>query len=657
MSMKKGLSLKEKIGNRVTHIIVVGLAIFVVAIGIVASSILISKTNSLVSAKTDSVVCGTTGWFQAQIARVNLITDTLTKADYIGANWDRAEDYLAECMQENEAAYDYYFGMETKECVFGSGWNPGPDGYDPTIRDWYKQAAAKEGVYVSEAYVDVDTGRIVITIAKAIKKDGKVVGVFAADFFTDEITNMVNNLSTRDNFAILVDSAGAVLTHQDSKYIPVADENGDMLAYTYSDLGISDKLFQPSEKQHDFSRDAIYSSEYIEDAGITVVFKTSILSYWGGILIFIVFCLLMVAIGVNISRSRLKRSLETLFAPMNELEQVAENMTQCVLDYNATYKNEDEIGTLCLAIEQSNQSMKSYIDDVSAKLACMAEGDLTVNVEKNYIGSFVSLKDSINRISESLRGAMTVIADAADQVHGNSQDVADSAGGLEAKVLGVSDVVKDVTVAMNQIQESLAESLSVAEESMALSDTAKEYLSDTYSDMNQLLGAMNEISAKSKDIVEIINIITNIASETNLLALNASIEAARAGEAGRGFAVVADSVRQLAEQTSKAATDTAVLIQQSSAAVERGNGLMQQTITRMDQLVEITENVNSHVAGIAHNMEQENVNVMAVSDKIQEVQDFADNTKATSEDCVTLSKQLYELVDLMHEKIAEFKVG
>ena len=103
-------------------------------------------------------------------------------------------------------------------------------------------------LYEECAYVDADTGRIVVTISKAIVKDGKPVGVFAADFFTDEITAMTDELTTTGSFPILVDSAGSVLTHKKEAYRPTPDAEGEMIAKTYSEIGIKDKLFKPATR-------------------------------------------------------------------------------------------------------------------------------------------------------------------------------------------------------------------------------------------------------------------------------------------------------------------------------------------------------------------------------------------------------------------------
>lgn len=652
----KQRNIKEQIRAFVSRMVIIMVTVFVVVIGSFATYFLQKNAKDITESRTDAVVRGVTGWYEAQIARVNLITDTLVEGGFTDEAIGAAQDYLASMIEENPAAYDYYFGLQDTTCVFGGGWEPAPGEYDPTTRDWYIESTKIDGVYVSEAYIDADTGRVVITISKALRKDGQVIGVFAADFFTDEMTEMADELSSSGSFPILVDCAGIALTHKNPAYRPVPDANGDMAAKNYSELGIAAKLFQPAKRVSATTLEYVYRAEYIEEAGTTVVLATNFMEYYGVIIMFFIFCLILAVIAYVVCRKRADRVIEPLFVPLGELGTVADNMTKGVLEYSATYTNQDEIGELCVAIEKSNAAISSYIDDISEKLALMSEGDLTVNVDMDYVGNFACLKESINGIAESLRTTMAVIANVAGAVHESAENVAGGAGSLAQDVENVSGVVADVDSEIVEIRERFDESLQIANESMSISESAKTYLDDSYSQLQELINAMNEITAKSNSIIEIVTIISGIADQTNLLALNASIEAARAGEAGRGFAVVADSVRELAEQTSEAVSNTEILIQESTAAVNRGNELVTKTAESMQQVVTLTDDVNAHIASIAKNIDDETTMVEHVSKQMKNMEGFTTNTQATSEECVALSDQLYAQVALMNEKIKEFKL-
>ena len=654
--VKSKLNIKERIEKFVVITLGCVIAVFIVALGACTSYFLMEKASKLSKARNVAAYQTVNGWFDAQISRVSLIATTLGEGENVGENVADSPALLSEMVAENEAAYDYYFGLEDGSVYAASGWSPDPSEYDPRTRDWYTEAVNNDGIYVSAGYVDADSGKVVVTISAPIKKNGTVVGVFAADFFTDALTEMINDANSSSTFTILVDKDGNVLTHKNEKYMPSVDADGEMVATNYSDIGIKNKLIEPSKMTQSMTFSYVYRSQYVENAGITAIVATKMISYMGAVWLFFGLCVVLTIVAIVVIRRQIKVVLGGMFKPLGELNEVADNMTNGILDYNAKYTNDDEIGELCLAIEKSNDSIKSYITDIDEKLAEMSEGNLTVSVDMDYIGNFASLKSSINGIAESLRDAMSVIANAASAVNLSAENVAQGAGGLADDVTNVMNIVDSVNGQIEEIEVKFRESLDITRDSMELADKSKNYLDESYKQINELLTAMDEITEKSGNIAEIIEIINGIASQTNLLALNASIEAARAGEAGKGFAVVADSVRELAEQTSNAAASTTALISESTNAVKRGNELATSTTEKMKQVVEITNDMNNHISEIAENIDREADMVTKVSENIKQMESFTINTQATSEECVALSKELYEQANLMHEKVTEFTV-
>ena len=141
-----------------------------------------------------------------------------------------------------------------------------------------------------------------------------------------------------------------------------------------------------------------------------------------------------------------------------------------------------------------------------------------------------------------------------------------------------------------------------------------------------------------------------------MLALNASIEAARAGEHGKGFAVVADSVRDLAEQTTKAVADSELLIRESVAAVDEGNSMVAMVVDEMKAVVDATEDVNECILKIADTIHEETVIIESVADSISDIDTFAKGTESTSAECVEMTQGLYSEIEKMHAIIGNFKI-
>lgn len=646
------ISMKEKIANVFGKNFLVTSVTITLIIGVIASYLIITKSNALKNASANSVVQGASGWYNEQIGRVRLLAETLSYEDYIGTRFNASEAYLADCLTENAAAYVYYFGLSDDRCVFSDGWEV-PADYKATERDWYPEAFANpDKVSVSAAYVDADTGRIVVTISKAIVKDGKPVGVFAADFFVDDLLAMSDSLSTNSSFAILIDKDGTVLTHKNSAYVPATDEAGEMVATNYKEIGIPDKLIAPAHRTYASG----YVSEYIETAGVTVVYATDFFSYYGGLILFYAISILLISGLYFLTTKKVRNVVSASLKPLEELSRVSEDVRNGKLGHSSGYRAMDEIGSLCRALELSNDTIKEYIDDISEKLEKVAQGDLTVEVTGDYVGDFAPLKDAINNIICSMKNAIQVISEASESVHTSAQNVQCGAGSLEEDVENVMEIVGNIEKQIDGVQNSFVESMNHVKEAGELSGNAIVYLEEGNEALADLVGAMNEIKDKSNSISAIIGIINEIAAQTNLLALNASIEAARAGEAGRGFSVVADSVRSLAEQTSSAAAQTTALIAESETAVNKGNRIVKATTEKMEHIVAITNDVNSKIRGISACIEEENNTVRNMKKAVDNMGAFTTNTQATSEECVALSSVLNEQADSMQNAVKKFNI-
>lgn len=652
---EKTVGVKDRIVRYFGRSFLIVSLLIAVFVGTFAAYLLMNKTREQINSATDAVVRGTNGWFEAQIGRVNVIADVLAHEDYVGTKFGAAEDYLAYCIEENPAAYAYYFGLSDDRCVFSDGWEV-PEDYRATERDWYPDAIQNPTkAYVSAAYVDADTGRIVVTISKAIVQNGNAVGVFAADFFVDDLLSMAKELSDKSSFAVLVDRDGTVLTHKNEAYIPTTDAEGEMVAKSFEEIGISKKLIGQN-KRVNATGGMIYTAEYNEATGVTVLYATGIMSYYGGLFLFDLLSLAIIIFLYIVTTKKIRNVVTEALAPLSELTKATENMKNGKLDYTSSYAATDEICELCVAIEQSNASVKEYIEDISDKLAKMAQGDLTVAVTKEYIGDFAPLKESINNIVASMKDAITIISGASKSVYSSAQNVQGGAESLADDCENVMGVVTEIENQIEMVQTSFDKSLTIVNEAGTLSKNAIQNLEEGSNSLGKLVTAMDEIKDKSSAISAIIDIINSIAEQTNLLALNASIEAARAGEAGRGFAVVADSVRSLAEDTAEAAARTTALIGESEAAVKRGNELVDSTTKKMEQIVEITNEVNERIQGITGCIEEEDTVVKSVKKAVETMESYSTNTQATSQECVALSNVLNAEADNMQNEVNKFTI-
>ena len=656
-------TIRQKLAGFVTTSLTASMATLIGVLGIVAIVFLISLTNELQDTETHAVEQEVSVWYAERMAEVRSIRDTIENYNMTSDSSYELQGYLAHMLAEYESngIYDYYIGMADTTCYFGGGWEPAPGEYDPTTRDWYKNAISAKDVIVSEAYVDADSGRVVITMSIPIHENGSVVGVLAADIFTDDVQTLAASSFDRDStkYVVLIDSVGTIIAHKNSEFLPTVNSAGEEILTNYKDAKIPDTVVATEELEKSIGNDykglfRVYTGQSIKGTGVSVIVVDEGIHYYQGVILFAVACFILVFVIYFVVQKRVKSKLYPLLDPLKELVTVADNMSRGQLDYKPEHISDDEIGDLYAAIEKSNESIRSYIADVAEKLGAISDGDLTAQVTMDYIGDFEELKTSINKISESLNVSMQTILQSADSVHEHAKSVSGEASELSANVSNVNERISVIHEGISAIREKYEESLNCASESLKISDNATEALKSSYKQLESLFAAMEIISDKSNSIVEIINTINQIASQTNLLALNASIEAARAGEAGKGFAVVADNVQSLAAQTAQAVSDSEGLIRDSVSAVEEGRRIVNIAVEEMKSAVEKNEDVHSHIIQMTDSIREETTIVENVAQSIYGIDDFAKKTESTSKECVDMTKGLYDEVDTMHEIIGKF---
>ena len=211
-------SIRQKLARFVSTSMTASLAALIIVLGAVSVGFLINLTNELQDTETQAVEEEVSIWYAERMAEVRSIRDTIENYNMTSDSSYDLQGYLAHMLSQYESMgiYDYYVGMSDTTCYFGGGWEPEPGEYDPTTRDWYISAFDADDVQVSAAYVDAETGRVVITMSAPIHENGAVVGVLAADIFTDDAQAVASSSFDKDDskYVILLDSEGTVLAHK-----------------------------------------------------------------------------------------------------------------------------------------------------------------------------------------------------------------------------------------------------------------------------------------------------------------------------------------------------------------------------------------------------------------------------------------------------------
>ncbi len=315
-----------------------------------------------------------------------------------------------------------------------------------------------------------------------------------------------------------------------------------------------------------------------------------------------------------------------------------------------------EIGMLVHAIHSTRATLRSYIDDIAEKLTKMADGDFALTVDMEYIGDFTPIQSALESIIQALSDTITQIRIAAEQVATGSDQVSSGAQALAAGSTEQAAAVEELNATVAEVAKQAEENQEQVKRTTEQLEHTAGRLSVGNQHMDQLTGAMDEISTSSSQIAYITKVIEDIAFQTNILALNAAIEAARAGNAGKGFAVVADEVRNLAAKSADAARQTAELIERSVGSVERGAKIAAETADILHEVGENTARVVTDILAIERVSESQSHAIEQIRDGLDQVSSVVQTNAATAEENSATSEEMSAQATALHQEVGRFKI-
>lgn len=313
----------------------------------------------------------------------------------------------------------------------------------------------------------------------------------------------------------------------------------------------------------------------------------------------------------------------------------------------------DEVADIIQTANEMKETLNIVIADCGKHLADMASGnfDIKSDCAEVYQGEFEKLLLAMRDMRDQMITTLRAIEDASSQVSAGSTNLAEASQSLAEGATEQAGAVEELQATITSITENIEKSADQAHESYVQAKQYADEADNSRVQMTAMVDAMTRINETSKNIENIISEIEDIASQTNLLSLNASIEAARAGEAGRGFAVVADQIRQLAEQSTKSAVDTRKLIEGSLEEIAEGNkaadkaaASIETVVEGIGKIAESARNVRQVSRDQATAMEQAEQGVNQISEVVQANSATAQESSATSEELSAQAVSLDELI-------------
>ena len=628
-----------------------------------SKSILNNKLNLTSTQTLTEINSGLADYFQGFI---NIITTLSNNSNIINAttgdNFNSVPDILKNINDSSEDILNTYYGTASGNFATYPHAEM-PEGYNPTVRPWYKEAIEANGkAIITSPYLDLTTGNNVVAIVQAVMKDGKVVGVVGIDC---SLATLAEKVSTKKigntGYVFIADLEGTILAHPNvdlvntdeasklSVWDKIKSENNGFVSYEYNGI----KKFGVYETNNLTGWKLVATLDKIEISNDTI----SILKM--NFLISFFVAIIAIALSIFISNGLSKN--------IKKLKEVFDIASKGDLSSFITVKSKDEIGELAADYNSMIKNIGELLTNAKA----------TSNVVLETASNLSSMAEQTTASISQVSLAVVNIAEGATNLAENSQDSASGIGELSVKL----DDIAKVSNEMDSVSKSTRD---LSNQGIATVNTLINKNSESMKSSIKVAEIISDVDTSVKEISTISDTISAITEQTNLLSLNASIEAARAGEAGKGFAVVADEIRKLADQSKNSTEQIKSIIEsiqaKASTAVhavdstQKISSEQNEAVAKTEQIftdilssiIELTEKVGTVKDSIENMQSQKQTLVSQVESNSAIAEETASSTEevtasteevtATMEQFTQHTEELQDLAGKLKQEIDKFKL-
>lgn len=342
---------------------------------------------------------------------------------------------------------------------------------------------------------------------------------------------------------------------------------------------------------------------------------------------------------------------------VGNINKVMDAMQQGEFQQRVSVDARGELDLMKQRINNSMQDLDSAMSEITRVVVAQSDGDLTNSISTEYKGGLETLKQAVNISAEKLVEVVSKAVDASNIVSSAAKEVSQGSADLSRSVQQQAAALEQTSATMDEMNSAVQNNTENARQTAKVAQEVQTKASEGATVMQQTIVAMNSIQESSHKISDIVLLIDGIAFQTNLLALNAAVEAARAGDHGRGFAVVAGEVRALAQKSAEAAKDIKGLIDESVTRIDEGTKLASQSGEVLQGITQSVDEVADMIGQIAQASSEQSEGIKQVHNAIAQIDGVTQQNAGLVEETNAASESLSDQARLLQEDMAFFNTG
>jgi len=528
--------IKAKLLKTILPCVAIAIIAIIVISYVASKEIIVREAKDLLKAESKMNTKELETWTTGILNTLDMVQNTMQT---VPMSEEAEKNYLATTVGMSE---DYpngvYVGDDQGKYVDMSGWVPDAD-YVVTERDWYQEGLTHETFAFGAPYLDADSGEFIVSASALIQTNNGAKTVAATDVFLSYASEMVSDIKVMgDGYAFLVDKdSNTILAHKDKDLVAQSVSKDSEDAYIRA---IADKIGSDSGKVQTVKvGKTVYYVEIEPVKGtswvlVSNVKESTVLEDLGNLQKKIIFIMIIAIIIIGIL---VERIVHIVVGPIKSLTSDIGRITEGDFTVEVQTKGEDEVAVMGNSMKEFIGTMRGTIGDIFS-----ISGQLNQQAENS------------SAVSETLYGSAATQSSSMKELNATVEELAKSVTEVAENATSLAMIVSEADQIGSDASKKMKDTVVISGKGRDDMDKVKRAMDDIQKSVTQLEAAVGHVGESTEEITKFVEIIGDIASQTNLLSLNAAIEAARAGEAGKGFAVVAEEIRNLAE-TSAGAVD------------------------------------------------------------------------------------------------------